>query len=463
MSSIGVFTIASKNYLAYVRVIMESVAQIHPEYKLFFCLADRVDGCFDPQKEPYTIVEVDQLGIPNFSDLTLRYDIMEFNTAVKPFMFRWLFDNTDLETIIYLDPDIQVFSRFDRLESLMSDGASVVLTPHITKPLEDGKSPSDYSMLQAGVFNLGFIAAQRCSESLDFMHWWGRHLMTQCVNDQQSNLFVDQKWCDLAPCLLDNFKVLRDVGYNVAYWNLADRHVAKNKNGLWAVNDVPLVFFHFSGVNPLDERLVSKHQNRFSWADIPEAQALFKGYNHALHRSGWKETHKWPYAFDMLPDSSPIHKLVRLLYRNQHPNPVQIEVGETKEYLREMCNRQISAIQMDSGVRITALMYMIYHLRGDLETAFSLNTSQGRQQFASWFEIAGPREYGLPSELTQQCLICEKAYIAHHNKKPPLLAYHMMTAVELPAKAITKYLPVSVRVILKRLWVALRARVMGSF
>src|SRR5262245_5001737 len=117
--NIGLFTIASKNYLSYVRVLHESVARIHPEYRLFLCLADRIDGYFDPSKEPYETVQADRLGIPCFPDLSLRYDITELNTAVKPFMFRWLFENTDLDAIIYLDPDIRVFSRFESLETLL--------------------------------------------------------------------------------------------------------------------------------------------------------------------------------------------------------------------------------------------------------------------------------------------------------------------------------------------------------
>ena len=30
---------------------MESIAQVHPEYSRFLCLADRVDGYFDPKQE----------------------------------------------------------------------------------------------------------------------------------------------------------------------------------------------------------------------------------------------------------------------------------------------------------------------------------------------------------------------------------------------------------------------------
>ena len=116
MAKIGVFTIGSKNYLAYARTLLASVSKHNPEYETYLCLADQIDDHFDPEIESFTTITSDQLNIPTFDDMTLRYNIMEFNTAVKPFMFGWLFEKTDLDAIIYLDPDILAYSTFDELE-----------------------------------------------------------------------------------------------------------------------------------------------------------------------------------------------------------------------------------------------------------------------------------------------------------------------------------------------------------
>lgn len=401
---IGVFTIASKNYVSYVRTLFASMARVHPEYTVFLCLADRLDGLLDPEQEPFTIVEAERLGVPHFGDFALRYDIMEFNTAVKPFMFRWLFDNTDLDAVIYLDPDILAYSRFTRLEMMLTDGASVVLTPHITRPLEDGKTPSDFSILKAGVFNLGFIAARRCSETLDFMNWWGRRLLTQCISDQPANLFVDQKWCDLAPCLLDNLAILKDVGYNAAYWNLAQRHVAQADDGRWVVNESPLTFFHFSGIVPSDKFLVSKYQDRFTWDDIPSVQPLFEAYNDALMQAGWRETHELPYGFDALADGQAIRLPVRMLYREEHPVPIHIDAAALRSFLNELCNQPSRDVPADDHIRISKLMYLVYRRQPDLQSAFSMHTPDGRRGYASWFEEAA-LAYGLSPDVTQQHLI----------------------------------------------------------
>ncbi len=50
--------------------------------------------------------------------------------------------------------------------------------------------------------------------------------------------------------------ILRDPGYNVAYWNLPSRTLAGAPSGGYTVNGEPLRFFHFSGYDP-DERRTS--------------------------------------------------------------------------------------------------------------------------------------------------------------------------------------------------------------
>lgn len=402
--TIGVYTVASKNYLSFVRTLFASLARVHPEYRLFLCLTDRVDGCFDPAGEPYTVVEIERLGMPNFGDLTLRYDILELNCAAKPFMCRWVLDNTDMDAVIYLDSDIAVYSRLDRVEEALADGASVVLTPHITAPLEDGRGPDDFGILKAGVFNLGFTATRRCEESIAFMGWLGRRLLTQGASDQQNGLFVDQKWCDLAPCLLDNLVILKDAGYNVAYWNFAHRLVARADDGRWVVNGLPLAFLHFSGIDPSNRRLISRFQDRFAWDDIAAIQPLFEAYHDALMRAGWQETRAWPYAFDALDDGRTIPQPVRLLYREEHPLPTAVSVDESSTYLRALCNMPSPDVPADEDLRISKLMYLIYRYRPDLHATYSLQTPDGRRAFAAWFEDVG-QDFGLGPEFTQQQLI----------------------------------------------------------
>jgi hypothetical protein len=78
-----------------------------------------------------------------------RYDIMELKTAVKPFMFQHLL-GMGHQTILYFDPDIQIFSRLDQILESLQDGASFVPTPHLCAPAEGSASPDDIGICAPG-------------------------------------------------------------------------------------------------------------------------------------------------------------------------------------------------------------------------------------------------------------------------------------------------------------------------
>ena len=102
--------------------------------------------------------------------------------------------------------------------------ADAVLTPHLTAPIEDARGPlraGDPALrgLQPGVPR--HLAST--PRTLPFLDWWARRLYRECLHEVERGLFVDQRWMDFAPAFLPGAEILRDPGYNVAYWNLAHR------------------------------------------------------------------------------------------------------------------------------------------------------------------------------------------------------------------------------------------------
>lgn len=391
---VTLFTVASKNYLAHVRVLLASVAAQHPDFSLYLCLADHAEPEFDAGAEPYSVVQADALDIPGFGDMVLRYDIMELNTAVKPWMVRWLFAHTDSDVVIYLDPDIRVYAPMQPVLSCFDNGASVVLTPHITRPLEDGRTPNDHHMLQAGVFNLGFIALSRSHDAQGFNDWWSRRMLTQALSNPAGNLFTDQRWCDLAPCFVDKLSVLKHPGCNVAYWNLSERVVEPGTDGRHQVNGQPLVFFHYSGTNAARPQVLSKHQNRHSFDTHPALRPLFDEYYAELRARGLETVSGWTYAWAR-HDGVPMSALMRAMYRRIHPEPAQAGAGD---WLAR-AHQTEPGMPVDEPWRVTRLMRLLHDLRPDLQAAFGLGSAEGREGYSRWFAQAGAAEAGVPPEL----------------------------------------------------------------
>lgn len=384
MSVPAICTIVSKNYLAHARALVESYFRHHPGGRAFVLLADRIDGYFDPKAEKFMLIEAADLGIPAFDQMAFRYNITEFNTAVKPFFLEYLFERYELPELIYFDPDIYIYAPLTELARKLKDHP-IVLIPHITDFLDDGRQPDDVYILRAGVHNLGFIGLRDGTDSRRLLNWWKARLLRDCVIDFPRGVFVDQRWLDLVPGVFGNACVFRDAGHNVAYWNLSHRHLTCEE-GLWKCNGVPLVFFHFSGLPMNELSAVSKHQDRISLSERPELRPLFQAYSDRLFSNGFAEVRTWPYAYGRFDNGEPIADAVRCLWRDtdgetRWPNPFETQsAGSFLAWLRDGTGND-SHRQLILNRMAIETWAQNWHLQGKYPDPFGEHSAD----FMAWF------------------------------------------------------------------------------
>jgi len=389
----AVFTIVSKNYLHYARTLMQSVREVHGEWARHVLLVDEVGGDFDPAGEDFNLLEVRQLPLPEMDQFLFRYTILELNTAVKPWMFEWLFANGAYERVVYLDPDIYLYRQMIEVESALAAGSLMVLTPHLSGPLDDGNKPSELDIMRSGAYNLGFIALSRHPDCMKFLRWWQDKLEFQCVVDYEAGLFVDQKWIDLVPGMFSDVFILRHEGYNVAYWNLLHRNLESTSSRL-TVNGVPLVFCHFSGMEPRNPQPLSRYQDRFSLADLPEFSPLALAYCEKVIANGLEECRTWQYAFGHFSDGTPIEDHIRYCYRTI---PELQRVGGVNPFNQR--ERLASGAQPDHAIPLTPVMRRLWSQRPDLKRSFPDIEGRDRIAYAQWFVDGGAAGSGVPDEL----------------------------------------------------------------
>jgi len=195
----GICTIISKNYLSYARVLANSFLQYN-KGDVFVLLTDSIDGYFDPKREKFILVEINDIKdrIKNFEAFCFQYNATELNTAVKPFFIEFLLEKYRLKKLVFFDPDILITQNLDGLFRLLDD-YSIVLIPHVTRPFKDNQKPAEIEILRSGVYNLGFIALTNKEITNRLIRWWKERLSYYCKIDVQKGLFVDQKWIDLIP------------------------------------------------------------------------------------------------------------------------------------------------------------------------------------------------------------------------------------------------------------------------
>lgn len=388
MPGLAYFTICSQNYLGYALTLGRSLREADPDATFFIGLADEWDPALPREEVEFPVIEARDICLPTFDDMIVRYSIMEFNTAIKARLFGHLFDAHGFDQLVYLDPDIKVISELKELKALLVDKPSAVLTPHSEAPLDDGKDPDDVRLLRTGVYNLGFAAFSNRPDSRAFLSWWEKRMETDCRVALAEGLFVDQKLMDLAPCYMDDVRILRHPGYNLAYWNLIHRPVTHSHNG-WLADGQPLRFLHFSGVIPGNTTVYSKHQDRFLPEDIGELNTLFVEYVNEIETNGraWKDA---PYAYDQVGELH-LDIVLRRLYACTFPTAMPNARADAQG-LERLANEPVGEA---TGAQLTRYALEVWSARDDLKAAFDICTSNGRINFAKWILTSGKAEHAI--------------------------------------------------------------------
>lgn len=287
-----IFTIVSRNYAAQAATLMQSLAAAEPAARRVVVAAD---GPIPELADAAEVILAADLGAP-VRDMSVYYEALELNTAVKPFVFRSLLAWDGVDSVTYLDPDIFVFRPMDPVREGLGR-APLCLTPHVTRPLTTPGNPTNEDLASSGRFNLGFLSARRDPQVAGLLDWWADRCRFDSRVAPDEGVFTDQKWMDRAPEFVPGAAILEHPGLNLAYWNLEGRVLARAGDG-WRVDGEPLVFFHFSGFDPERPLKLSKHQNRFRVAAGSPMAGLLADYALALKANGHAAAKAQGYAFD---------------------------------------------------------------------------------------------------------------------------------------------------------------------
>jgi hypothetical protein len=399
MSSVGIGTIVTKSYLSFARVLGQSLRDHHPDIPFFVVLADQIEGAFDPSAEPFEVVPLEALDIPDHPRVCFRYSRLPLTIVAKPYLLRYLLDR-GFQAAIFLDADILVLSRLDPLLDATRKH-SLVLTPHLSAPLEGPRRLGrELNILQAGVHNGGFVGLSDTRIARQFLDWWADRLRTHCRHAVPEGMHYDQRWLDLASVYFEDVCLVRDQGCNVAYWNLAERDLRMRSDAAF-VNGGPCRFFHFSGFEPDRPDAVTRYVPGLSLDAIGPPAALFERYVQLLEAHDYGRSRTWSYAYGRFDNSVQIPDLVRQVYLELDGaaagfgNPFRTD-GPGSYY------RWLNMPADDSGARarVTRLWEQVYRRRPDLQQAFpDLMNGDGRA-FYEWVVRYGRGEYGIPDAFT---------------------------------------------------------------
>jgi glycosyltransferase involved in cell wall biosynthesis len=385
------FTIIAHNYIKYAVLLARSYKEQHPDHEFYTIFIDNRMV----ENEHFVGVNIDEIDtIPNLSYLKFKYTILEFSTAVKPFVLSW-FGKRNPGTIAYIDPDIYLYKPlkvvYDALEN-----HDCVLTPHLTEPYDDEKIPTEYDIFKSGLYNLGFGAFAWNKRTATYFEWWGKKLYEYGYSDPENHMFTDQKWMDFAPSYLNTY-IVKEKGYNVAYWNLHE-YV-----GRFDPKDV--TFFHFSGLTR--GTYVSKYQNRWTYDGVKEYRTLYDDYAVQLDSLSNMDDPEYTYPYNSFDNGTQVSESIRDIYEyvvseegKTFPDPFSTK-GENSFY-----GFLLRPLKSSGKLVALRLFYYLYQTQPLIQATFPnvdfMEEDRLLYDYLQWIVFHAKPEYGIAPEFIRE-------------------------------------------------------------
>lgn len=327
-----IFTICAKNYLASAISLKNSVEKTNSESLFYIILADEQDGLADTVIQENNIILARSIGINKYDEMAFKYDVVEFNTSVKPFAFRYFQNKENIEKIMYLDPDIYVYENLNEIWKRL-DTYAIVLTPHVVdgvRRIQNNKL--DATFLQYGIYNLGFVAISSSEEGRNIIDWWCNRLEEYCY--METPYFVDQKWMDYIPALFPDVFIERSKKYNMAWWNFSERVMSQQEKGkvLDGMNENDVAFVHFSNFKPgMQVEYVRDRGCDISDEQLAIWKKLYNEYEQQLINNGYEKYSVMKYAYNYFSNGTKIlkiHRKLLLQYLNENEEKDYFDVKD---------------------------------------------------------------------------------------------------------------------------------------
>lgn len=329
------FTICTKSYVGLATILQTSLQKYNSDFDFYIFIADEVDDELPVPRNSYVVKNLNIISEKKWIECAFKYNVTEFCTCLKPFVFRWIINNLDVENVFYMDPDLYFFSDAKPLSDGLKDSL-IELTPHfLTFPQTQHSKYFEDEIRYSGIFNLGFLGVKKHQKVLAMLDWWGDNLLDKAFCDPATFQFTDQKWMDFMPLFFETneINIIRNFGWNIAPWNYFERKVTINNGKPFVENrnesseKEEIVFAHFSGFNykKLTENEIIQvnngHENEYD-----DANDLLKLYIDELIN---KKNILLPnlsrkYNYNFYSNGKKIEKLHRRLFRSYLINNFEV-------------------------------------------------------------------------------------------------------------------------------------------
>src|SRR4030095_5777246 len=273
------FTIITADYYPYAVALYKSLKKYDPNVLLQVFVTDSEPPPHQNNDlSGLKIIPVKTLQEYSFiENLYRKYahiDMNFFRWSLKPVLICYLLEN-GFEKVFFTDCDIFFFHDYHFLFDELNE-SDVILTPHWhnANPLTDENS--FVHLLTSGMFNAGFIGANR--GGVPALQWWADACHFKMGVFKSLGIHDDQRYLDVLPVKFENVKIIRHKGCNLSSGN--DEECKRELiNGSVLINgQYPIIFIHFSPT--MAKQILKGHD--------PLLLPYFNQYKRVFEESGYR-------------------------------------------------------------------------------------------------------------------------------------------------------------------------------
>ncbi|MFI0463618.1 FkbM family methyltransferase [Saccharopolyspora sp. 5N102] len=381
-------TVACRDQLPAARVLRETFRRHHPNAQFALLVVD-LPGADRPEPDGLTFADIG-LDATEYARLAMGCTAEQLRNVLRPMFLQHLLKSG--ATVLYFEPSVQLFGRFDDLVAGLTHERPVALVPRVLRPLAvDGLRPTPADLAESGTFDPSAFAVRPGAEQL----------LATWVEQLRDDPSAAAPMLDGAPALVDH-QVIRDPGVGLSVWNAAQRELVVAGDGRHTVDGTALRSVHFDGFQPQRPWLLSTayaDRPRILLSENPVLAGLCAGYRNALVGAGY--TREQPHPFDALPDGVVLPATLRREYLDAwqadgEPPPSPFEPdGPLAEFREWSCAPADDRQRAAGGSRWTAAVWSDDPiLRRDYPDPFGTNA----EAFHEWCVGVGVASGRVPAE-----------------------------------------------------------------
>ncbi|GAB3330327.1 hypothetical protein GCM10027299_34830 [Larkinella ripae] len=264
-------TVCTIRQLPQALALGESLQRHHPGESFVIGLCDDAARLPAGFQSPYALVTLPELRIPDVAQLSQQYTPAEFAAACKSLFINHRFQNCPAgEWLVYLDPSVYLYQPLTELAGRYQQ-ATLLLTPHLLKPLTDSAFPDEKYVQNIGLYSSGFLALRQTPEAGRFLDWWSSRVPERAFARPCEGMYTDQIWLVLTPGLFDGVTIVKNSAWHLGLWNLHERPIPENTQP---------VFVNYKGL--ADQEGFFQAQDRIRLSAYPVIKKLLRDYQNRV-------------------------------------------------------------------------------------------------------------------------------------------------------------------------------------